>query len=120
MPFESELEASFLSGKNEIFLTMPLHYYDNRSRELFIVPEGFICDGASIPRIAWSAVGHPFTYKVRESAVLHDFLYRNRVVKRKRADQIFYDALREQGMDNEAAQIFYLAVRAGGAAAYRS
>ena len=73
-------------------------------------------DGASIPRILWSAEGSPFTGLYRKAAVLHDYLYRNGygknpIVDRKKADKIFYEAMLELGVGKFEAQKKYWAVR---------
>jgi len=44
-------------------------------RKLF-VPKGYIFDGASIPRIAWTALGIPPHGEVDAAALAHDALYR--------------------------------------------
>lgn len=36
------------------------------------VPVGFVSDGASIPRIAWRTIGHPFDARWLRSALVHD------------------------------------------------
>jgi len=106
-------------GKDRIVLEKDLIYLDCRSKETFVIQAGFVCDGCSLPQFLWSVLGHPFSYPVRMAAILHDFLYRGNVVKRKVADQMFYDALVETGMDDNKAQVFYLGVRSGGASAYK-
>jgi len=117
--FKSIPEIEFVPKSNNIVLINELKYHDLRSNKLFIVPAGFTCDGASIPKFAWSIVGHPFSKKVRAGAVLHDWLYRNGVVPRGEADQIFYDALREYNMGYFKAQAFYMAVRTFGGSSYK-
>lgn len=119
MPFKTDLKSDFITGADEIILEIDLVYYDNRSRETFVIAPGFVCNGASIPRFLWSVLGHPFQYVARRPAILHDWLYRNKVVKRKVADQMFYDALIEEGMEADKAQLFYAGVRIGGSDAYK-
>ena len=118
MPFKSDLDCGWIKGKNKIYLEKTLEYWDNRSKQLFVIPIGFESDCASIPKILWTIVGHPFQAKSRRPSVLHDFLYTNRVVKRKVADQMFYDALIEEGMEEIKAQAFYLCVRLYGKKIY--
>jgi len=52
------------------------------------VPQGFKTDFASIPRFAWSIVGHPCG-EYKDSAVVHDFLYGDKRYPRTVNDQIF-------------------------------
>ena len=114
MPFLNKPPISLMG--NDIILGANLTYYDPRSRATYVVPRGFTCDGASIPKAFWSALGlHPFSYKIRRPAILHDFLYRNLVgngVTRKQADQIFFDALVIDGhVISWKAQLIWQAVR---------
>ncbi len=118
MSFNAYPKISFVHNKDKIVLESAMAYYDVRSKQLFVVPEGFISDGCSIPQALWSVLGHPFSKEVRVAAILHDFLYRNNVISRKKADQMFFDALVSEGMSEELAQAFYLGVRLGGASAY--
>lgn len=39
------------------------------------IKRGFITDGASIPRIAWRVIGHPFSKDLLPHALPHDGLY---------------------------------------------
>jgi hypothetical protein len=89
---------------------------------MFVVPADFVCDGASIPRILWALVGHPFDKRWRKEAVLHDWFYRTTEhgISRKTADQIFYDSLRDGGLRYTKAQMMYFGVRAGGWMAWKS
>lgn len=119
MPFKTELKTDWIKNTDTIILERDLVYYDNRSKQVFVIPVGFISDGASIPQFLWSVMGHPFQADVRKAAVLHDFLYRHQVVRRKVADQMFYDALCEEGLNENKAQMFYAGVRVGGASSYR-
>ena len=77
----------------------------------YVVPAGFVTDGASIPRIFWSLVGSPFTGKYVEVAVLHDYLYSGAVdVSFKEANRIFYKGLRKAGVNKLKAYLMYKAV----------
>jgi hypothetical protein len=119
MPFRNNLSVTFIPGTDTFSLDLPLEYWDRRSNQLFVIPKDFICDGASIPQFLWSILGHPLQTSARRAAVLHDFLYRNGVVGRKAADQMFYDALIEDGFDPDKAQLFYSGVRTGGTSHYK-
>jgi len=119
MPFRTELKTDWVENFDRIILENPLEYWDERSHQLFVIPEGFVTDCASIPQFLWSVLGHPFGKNIRKASTLHDFLYRNNVVKRKVADQMFYDALVDEGMDQDRAQVYYSGVRIGGSKAYQ-
>lgn len=47
------------------------------AKKVFIVPQGFTYDGASIPQAAWSILGLYPDGRLRGSATFHDWLYRN-------------------------------------------
>ena len=66
------------------------------------VPAGFIFDGASIPRFAWSVLGvTPYDPKVIAAAVVHDWMYNAKVKSKKDADAIFYYIMKHQGYLSE-------------------
>lgn len=84
------------------------------------VPAGFVCDGASIPRWAWTAIGHPLSGRFLRAAVLHDYAYRHAGDGDTRAtvDRRFYHGLRADGVGRTRAALMYTAVRVGGGAAW--
>jgi len=69
------------------------------------IPEGFVWDGASVPRFLWSISGIRPDGRIRAAALVHDYLYRyggkvpscSRVFTRKEADRLFYEMIREAG-----------------------
>jgi len=78
------------------------------SDKQIIIPRGFICDGASIPRWAWTIIGSPLTGVYRNAAILHDWLYateyfqwdgityclvQNGDLNRQLCDELFYEAM---------------------------
>ena len=78
-----------------------------------VVPAGFECDGASVPRFLWGSVSpqiHPCTLR---GAVAHDYLYRHQSPgwTRKMADKLFYDLIREDGLPRMRAKKAYWGVR---------
>ena len=78
------------------------------------VPSGFKTDLASIPRIMWPVFA-PSDYDSIGASVLHDWHYCcDNNVTRQKADDIFYFALRDQGMNCPKAYVYWLAVRAFG------
>lgn len=85
-------------------------YYDTT----FIIPAGFVTDLASVPRIPvfYAIVAN----KGKKAAVIHDWLYQEKILSRKQADKAFYDALEAQGVDWVTKNIMYSGVRIGGQA----
>ncbi len=96
------------TGPREAVLLADFRYSSDIADAVITAPEGFVIDGASVPRAAWSIV-RPFGRTLRAS-VIHDRLYDTRgrwpgelfvVVgadtgeeARKLADDIFREAMR--------------------------
>jgi len=120
--FRDSLQSNFIPNTNNIVLTEDLHYWCARTQRTYIVPAGFISDCASIPKVLWPIIGHPFDARWRKEAVLHDWFYRSTtpIVNRKTADQIFYDGLRANGLGYMKAQSMYFGVRIGGRTGWSS
>ena len=84
---------------------------------VWVIPEGFETDLASVPRFAWWFV-NPVDPDVAPCAVVHDYLCRQAQYsatgwkERKYADQTFYRCLRKRGVKIRA-PFMYLAVRIG-------
>lgn len=101
----TQLDYRWISG-NEIVLLQPLVAYHPTikleylppyvDQDLIIIPPGFFCDGASIPKAAWSIIGHPFGDYLRE-AITHDWLYGTEFAKQSTSDQIFLEAMADSG-----------------------
>jgi hypothetical protein len=90
---------------------------------------GFIWDGASIPRVAWSLIGSPFRGHYQQAALVHDKIYvshraffrgMSRGVNRKFADDLFRHIMKQDGTDEDLADQMWLAVRLGGSHAWRT
>lgn len=109
-----------------------------------IIPRGFVSDGASVPRIAWTLVGLTPDGLIRAAALLHDFLYRHHgklpqeslyedhrdgsgwrdisqlaLYSRKDADRMFCRVMREAGMDSTKRWLAFWAVRIFGWSIWR-
>ncbi len=81
------------------------------------VPAGTMTDFASTPRLLWP-IFPPFG-RYNRAAVIHDYLYRNGLATRARADAIFLEAMKATGVATWRRVFMYLAVRAFGWRAYR-
>lgn len=77
-----------------------------------LVPIGFKCDAASIPRLVWGI--YPPWSKANRAAVVHDYLCSIQVCSRETADGLFRDALLACGVSSSRAWIMWKAVRIGG------
>lgn len=116
--FTKPLVVKHIDGKHwEIMETF--EYYTDDMEILIIVPAGFITDFASIPKIFWTLIGHP-TGKFGKAAVIHDFLYFRKLFDRKKADQIFLEAMTVLGVRWLQRHILYAAVRAFGWMGWKS
>lgn len=94
----------------------PLRYM-RTADEIYVVPSGFSTDLDSVPRIpvlhAWLKA------RATRSAVVHDYLYRQRY-DRAEADAVFFDAMKHEGVPAWRRWPIYLGVRSGGWLAYRN
>jgi hypothetical protein len=80
------------------------------------IPKGFITDFASVPRFFWRII--PPWGRYSPAAVVHDYLYRNKILQRKTADGIFYKLMILSGVPKAQAATMYWAVRAFGWTSY--
>ena len=80
------------------------------SDEVVKVPKGFITDGASIPKFAWSIIGSPMG-KYSAAAVVHDFLYHTKKYTRRKSDAIFLEAMKVLGVPWWKRKVMWLSVR---------
>lgn len=80
------------------------------------IPTGYTFDGASIPRLAWSAIGAPFEPDFIFAACVHDWFcevssaggnYQIRVI----GDAVFFALLTKAGVPRWKRTFMYLAVR---------
>jgi len=92
------------------------YYTDLDAPETLIcVPDGFVTDFASIPRVFWTVF--PPTGRYGKAAVVHDYLYRCTTWPRKLCDQIFLEAMQVLGVGWWTRRMIYRAVRLCGWAA---
>lgn len=89
---------------------------------MFVIPAGFECDGASVPRFLWSSVSPQIDPCTLRGAVAHDYLYREKVPgwTREEADRLFYDFIREDGLPAVRSILAYWGVRLFGKGAWHS
>jgi len=110
--FPKPLQGKFI-GKGQWELTSPFEYRTGGNLTIKI-PEGFITDGASIPKFAYSIIGSPWTGKYAKISVVHDFLYKKHLYPRKVSDKIFLNGMKILGVSWWRRRIMYTAVRLGG------
>ena len=87
--------------------------------KVYVVKEGFITDGASVPRAMWRVIGHPWAHYM-PAAIIHDAFYAFHTVSQKEADKALRDLMRSIGVSALKANAMYAAVRTFGWIAYKS
>ena len=119
--FLSELEVKALQkmdgGRSLWQLVHPLVYQSDILLAPVDVPEGFVTDFASVPRIPvayllMNDVGQP-------AAVIHDYLYRFATCTRAQADEVLEEALNVLGVSWWRRKAMWTAVRLAGWGAYK-
>ena len=117
--FTDELNAviasKFVDDKHvrTVILTRPLVFY-TKSGDCITVPSGFESDGASVPKMFWSAFPPFDTYL--PAAVVHDLLCVQSQTEEcmytsREAADIFYEAMRVCGVGRTKAKMMCYAVR---------
>jgi hypothetical protein len=86
--------------------------------KIYIIPEGFVFDGASIPVVFRWIIGKPFDKKFIIAALIHDWLYTVHLFSRLEADELFYENLINSKVGINKAKIMFSAVRIGGSGAW--
>lgn len=84
-----------------------------------VVKAGFCFDGASIPQMAWSSIGHPFTPEFVRAALVHDVVYHTGLLTRSQADEMLLELLEADGVDWWKRRAMYRAVWLCGGSRWR-
>lgn len=110
-------------GRNVVMLDS-VNYVDARGVE-YVIPEGLVSDGASIPHSLWSLLP-PFGAYWR-AAVLHDAAYKNKLtwhdgnpcgLTREQCDDLLKDAMGCCGVPSATMEAIYNSVRMFGQLAF--
>jgi Protein of unknown function (DUF1353) len=80
--------------------------------EGYYVPANYETDFATVPRLFFSVI--PPIGKHNVAAILHDYLYDNRIGTRKAADRLFLKVMLAYGVPKWQAHLMYFGVRVGG------
>jgi hypothetical protein len=75
------------------------------------IPMGYETDFASVPRLFWSII--PTIGKHSIAALVHDYLYDNRIGSRREADRLFLELMLQYNVNKLSAYIMYAGVRIG-------
>jgi len=102
-----------LIGKNKWRNLEQFEYYREEDEdEIITVPEGFVTDFASVPRIFWAIISPVDRHG--KAAVIHDYCYATGIYNRKVSDVIFLECLDVLGVEPWKQWCMYKAVRIGG------
>ena len=108
--FHGKLQAELLDGA-ELMRLVSTFSYTNPSGKRTDVPAGYQWDGASIPRMFWRLVGHPFLSSYRRASLIHDWHCEHKDVPWRDAAADLYYACRLSGVPWWQARRVYAAVR---------
>ena len=103
------VQVELLEEGRKVKLLSPLKYIDPAGVE-WLAPAGWIVDGASIPRVAWSVIGGPFEGKYRNASVIHDVACDQKTKPWNSVHEVFYYAMLTSGVDTITAKVMYAAV----------
>ena len=91
------------------------------------VEQGFVFDGASIPRAFWRVIGPPMAGKYAHASLIHDWLYVHKFVDgmeikvgRKWADDLMLEMMQDDGVAWWRRNAIHRGVRLGGSRAWRT
>ena len=101
--------AACRNGTRDMILDRPVLYVDPNGMS-WRVPEGFRCNGLSVPRVFWRFV-QPYEPLSRDASVVHDWLCGLPWVSWDRGAWVFYHAMRANGVSFTSAVVRYAAVR---------
>ena len=116
MEMSKLLVKDLMNGKFELVSD----YIYQIEERIIRVPKSFVTDYASIPRI-FRAIVLPYG-KHSGASVVHDYLYSKNCelnIERKKADKIFFEILKEEGVNPILARLMYIAVRIFGKTRYK-
>jgi len=109
------------NNQNTMTLYIDFSFYDPDGKR-WHVPKGEPTDGASIPKVLWTVLGHPFDPDFINAAIIHDHFCREadnsetrelRNKLRKAADVMFYYACKVDGCSRVKAFSMFKGVRIG-------
>ncbi len=109
--FLSTLHVELIDHKNGGLWRVTKQFeFEDSNGTIWKVPEGYKTDFASVPRIpiAYWLFGNT----AHAPAVLHDWLISENITTRKRADQLFEEAMEAAGMPLWRSKPMFKAVRA--------
>jgi len=112
------LDDSANNGRGSWRVDKPLEYASDVAGQTIAVPEMFITDFSSVPRlpVAYLLAGD----RAHKASVVHDYLYRTGMLPRDLSDRVFREAACVSGAPWWCCVLLYLGVRVGGWRYYKS
>lgn len=123
--FAGEVSVRFLPDGRKVCVENTVKFIDAYGYVWYAMG-GLVCDGASIPSIAWPIIGGPFEGKHRDGAIMHDAAYAAqgvmvspdglivRYYERADADRMLNEAMQVCGVATWKRRLIYSAVRTFG------
>lgn len=106
--FKGDVVAKWLETR-QMQLMEPFTFVDTNGVE-WAVPKGTLVDGASIPRVLWSAVGAPYSGKYRKASVIHDYFCDTMTRPWQDVHKAFFEAALAEGNGETMSKMMYAAV----------
>lgn len=110
-PVPRDIKAKWLrKGSDKVALVQDFSVQIDK--HLITVPEGYVTDGSSIPRVLWPLF-NPWLTEARRASCVHDYIYSHlyETCTKKFADKAFKEIMLKDGASKFLAAIFYRAVR---------
>lgn len=113
--FQGTLAVEVLADGERYRLLLDLLYKSSKYREDILVPEGYVTDFASVPRVFWTFF--PPSSDYTKAAVVHDYLCdkaklsEHNIIERRKADDIFLEAMEVLGVSWWKRYIIWSSVR---------
>lgn len=111
--FKGDVAAKWLTHRGDdrnMKLLEDFEYIDQHGTS-WDAPKGSIVNGASIPSALWSTVGPPFVGDYRRASVVHDVACDKRSESHEAVHEMFYNAMRADGVGWTKANVMYQAVK---------
>lgn len=102
-------ETTWLEDGRDMKLLKDFVFIDSRGRS-WVAEKNTVVNGASIPKILWSATGGPLTGKFRNASIVHDAECDRMTAPSTDVHRMFYDACRAGGVGEQEAKRLYWAV----------
>jgi hypothetical protein len=107
--YVGSVQTEWLEPDRKMRLLAPFSYIDPNGHE-WRAPKGWVIDGASIPRFAWSIVGGPYDGKYRNASVIHDVACDEQAEPWEQVHETFYWAMLASEVEPWRAKLMYAAV----------